>query len=246
MIGFRLLPFEVLSGPANMAADEAALEWAVRGIASLRFYGWAAPTLSLGYFQPHDAVADLPLLSALAVVRRSTGGGAIVHHHELTYSLGLPAPFVGKESWGCVMHRIIASALAEWDVATDLVVCGEERKDHPFLCFHHHTAGDLAFGWHGSTRDKIGGSAQRKQHGAIQQHGSILLARSEFAPTLPGILELTGQQVPPETLARCIAKHFTATTGWPLQHSDWAPDEMARRDELQCHKYGNSEWTRKR
>ena len=48
----RLLPYSEADGPHNMAADETLLESAVRGLASLRFYGWSPPTLSLGYFQP--------------------------------------------------------------------------------------------------------------------------------------------------------------------------------------------------
>lgn len=246
MSTIRLLPFEVLSGPANMAADEAILELAVRGIASLRCYGWTSPTVSLGYFQSHAASASHSAIAALDVVRRSTGGGAIVHHHDFTYSIGLPAPLIGKESWGCAMHRIIATALAQWSIAADLVVCGEERKDDPFLCFHHHTPGDLVIGPRGNSRDKIAGSAQRKQHGAIQQHGSILLARSEFAPTLPGILELTRQRVNPDEFARCFTNQFRAATGWTLVPSDWTPEETARRDELVRQKYGHPEWLRKR
>ena len=85
----RLLPFAGADGATNMSADEALLESAVRGVASLRFYTWAAPTLSLGYFQ-HADVRDANL-ARLPWVRRSTGGGAIVHHHELTYALALPA-----------------------------------------------------------------------------------------------------------------------------------------------------------
>lgn len=246
MSQFRLLPHEVLPGPANMAADEVALELAVRGTPTLRFYGWSKPTLSLGYFQTYAVIAKNPAFSSLAVVRRSTGGGAIVHHHELTYALGLPAPLVGKEPWGCAMHRIIASALAPNGILADLVVCSEERNADPDLCFHHHTAGDLALGLRDGKRKKIAGSAQRKHHGAILQHGSILLARSDFAPTLPGIFELTGRRLNPDSLARQIAKQFSAATGWILKRSEWTPAETERRNEIVREKYGHAEWTRKR
>src|SRR6266567_4064320 len=95
----RLLPFADADGPTNMAADEALLESASeRGVASLRFYTWSEPTLSLGYFQPSArplAVRSLPWL------RRSSGGAAIVHHHELTYALALPAgkDWHSREPW---------------------------------------------------------------------------------------------------------------------------------------------------
>src|SRR5947199_97360 len=86
-----LFPFLTADGPTQMAADDALLEGtATSGRPALRFYAWDPPTLSLGYFQPAaDRLAD-PRLAALPFVRRPTGGGAIVHHHELTYALALP------------------------------------------------------------------------------------------------------------------------------------------------------------
>ena len=89
---FRLLPFAAASGAENMARDEAMLHAAERGVASLRFYTWTAPTLSLGYFQPSADRHTDTALSQMAWVRRATGGAAIVHDpaHEITYSLALP------------------------------------------------------------------------------------------------------------------------------------------------------------
>src|SRR5262245_39757909 len=88
----RLLSTAVASGAANMAMDETLLTSALeRGVASLRFYRWSVPTLSLGYFQPHsEALAD-PNLVGVDWVRRPTGGAAILHHLEITYALALPA-----------------------------------------------------------------------------------------------------------------------------------------------------------
>src|SRR5687767_3136581 len=87
----RLLIDLPASGAWNMAVDEVLLETAAAGGgAALRLYAWEAPTLSLGYFQAaadrtqHSASQECPL------VRRSSGGGAIVHDQELTYSLALP------------------------------------------------------------------------------------------------------------------------------------------------------------
>ena len=80
----RLLPFAPADGATNMAADEALLESAARGVASLRFYTWTEPMLSLGYFQPAEERQADANLARLAWVRRATGGAAIVHHHELT------------------------------------------------------------------------------------------------------------------------------------------------------------------
>src|SRR5262245_25975442 len=90
MSAVRLLPWRIADGPWNMAADEALLMSAMNGVASLRFYGWSAPTLSLGYFQPHAPARAYPGLSGLAWVRRPSGGLALVHHFEVTYTLALP------------------------------------------------------------------------------------------------------------------------------------------------------------
>src|SRR5436190_9111559 len=87
----RLLPFAVASGATNMAADEVLLESAAAGVASLRFYGWEQPTLSLGYFQPERLRHQNESLRTLPYVRRPSGGATLVHHHEVTYALALPA-----------------------------------------------------------------------------------------------------------------------------------------------------------
>src|SRR5947208_3547802 len=142
----RLLPFETLPGPANMAADEAMLEGAEAGVASLRFYGWAEPTLSLGYFQPSGDKHTDPRLAGLPWVRRATGGAALVHHHEVTYALALPAgrPWQSAgESWVCRFHRLIAAALTPAGAVTRAVICGEEKRLGAVLCFLHQTPGDL-------------------------------------------------------------------------------------------------------
>ncbi|MFO0937672.1 MAG: lipoate--protein ligase family protein [Gemmataceae bacterium] len=242
----RLFPFEVLPGPINMAADDVLLQLAVAGTASLRFYGWSEPMLSLGYFQPFASRTADPHYASLAVVRRSTGGGAIVHHHELTYCLGIPADQVGKEPWSCRVHHIITGVLDSFGVTSDTVVCGEEQKTDPVLCFHHHTAGDVAVGPRTTTRHKIVGSAQRKQHGAIVQHGSIILATSEHAPSLPGIRELTGVTIKPQLLAMRMLEKLKQDTGWEFQTSSWTADEQQAIQTIAREKYGHRDWTEKR
>src|SRR5262249_13270053 len=86
----RLLPYTVADGQTNVATDEALLESALAGVATLRFYGWSEPTLSLGYFQSHTIRLADPLLAELPFVRRPSGGDTLVQHHELTYALALP------------------------------------------------------------------------------------------------------------------------------------------------------------
>ena len=88
---FRLFVDPPCPGSWNMAVDEALLEAAVAGgDATLRLYQWSEPTLSLGYFQRYDDRNRHDASRDCAVVRRQSGGGAILHDRELTYSLTLP------------------------------------------------------------------------------------------------------------------------------------------------------------
>ena len=125
----RFLPFSFADGPHNMAADEVLLESAQDGIASLRFYGWSTATVSLGYFQADKLRREDGRLASLPLVRRPTGGGALVHHHEMTYALALPATSSwqggGQSSWLCRMHGIIAEALTEGGGVVRTVWLGE-------------------------------------------------------------------------------------------------------------------------
>ena len=227
-----------------MAADEALLEAAAAGAASLRFYGWSQPTLSLGYFQASGAVRAYPRLGELAWVRRPSGGAALVHHLEVTYALALPAgsPWQKRgESWLCRMHTFLAEALATFGVKA--APCGDtqEHSRGDVLCFLHHTPGDLLI-----DGNKIVGSAQRKQRGALMQHGSILFAASPWTPHLPGIRELTGVSLSAETLSAAVVEQLTKRSGWQFAASDWSPRERRRIEDLATDKYAHSAWNGKR
>ncbi len=242
MNAVRLLPFATADGPHNMAADEALLESAIAGAVSLRFYGWSAPTLSLGYFQPQSVRLSDPLLAGLPWLRRPTGGAALVHHHELTYALALPTgrPWQAPgESWLARMHAIVAEALADLAARPDGVV--EESKYGEILCFLHHTPGDLRIG-----RAKVVGSARRRQRGALLQHGAVLLAASPFAPALPGVAELSGRRPGAAAVASAIADRFARRTGWRLDPSDWTAEQRRRIDVLAAEKYAHPAWNAKR
>jgi lipoate-protein ligase A len=241
----RLLPYAAADGATNMARDEAVLESAAsRNLPSLRFYTWTEPTLSLGYFQPRAAKDDVPNLSRLAWVRRSTGGAGIVHHHELTYAFALPnrPEWKSEESWICRVHYLLRAVLADHGVRSKVVVCGEEQKLGEVLCFLHQTPGDLVI-----DGSKVAGSAQRKMRGALLQHGSILLRTSEYAPRLPGINDFAGKELfTPESLAELLAARFAADVGATIGPNDWTADELARVPEIRREKYANPEWNGKR
>lgn len=244
----RTLPFATRTGTGNMAADEVMLHTAAeRGTASFRAYSWTSPTLSLGYFQP-SADRDLTeKLASLDWVRRATGGAAIVHDPftELTYSIALPAgaPWQTRgDAWICRMHGYLRETLQSvWGIESKLLVCGAETKLGPVLCFQHQTAGDLLIGAH-----KIAGSAQRKQKGALLQHGSILLRHSAIAPQLPGIAELTEISIPAEELAIGFIRRLAVETGWHPHSSDWTDEEFAEVEQIENEKYKSAVWNHKR
>lgn len=190
----RLIVDPPASGTWNMAVDQALLESAEsQGQTTFRIYYWEPATVSLGYFQrfdqrnQHVASIDCPL------VRRKTGGGAIIHDQEITYSLCVPS----TERWSSknkqlydLVHQSLIDLLEEFGINAHLFDDAKENsiesasKD-PFLCFQRRANGDLILG-----KYKIGGSAQRRLKKSLLQHGSILLERSEFAPELPGIADL--------------------------------------------------------
>lgn len=238
----RRLPDLCADGPTQMAADEVMLRAAAKGIASIRFYTWSTPTLSLGYFQPAASRLDDPLLGALPFVRRPTGGLTLVHHHELTYALAVPA---GRDwrtlaSW-LRLHEIIADALAEFGVKAVPHPAATKHDSTSPLCFHHFTAGDLLIG-----SAKIVGSAQRRQHRAILQHGAVLLARSPFTPDLAGVKELAGVEVLPEALGSAIVDGCRRSWGWSFRAEAWSSAEGELIDELVDGRYRLDVWNRKR
>jgi lipoate-protein ligase A len=239
----RLLSWRVADGPWQMAADEALLASALEGIASLRFYGWPAATLSLGYFQPAAVRLTDPLLTPLPWLRRPTGGEALVHHHEVTYALALPAgpPWQSAaKPWARRMHEIIRSALA--DLGTTTRLCEQEQRLGDVLCFLHLTPNDLLCG---ST--KVVGSAQRRPRGALLQHGSILLARSPHTPALPGLHELAGlPQQSEERVIAAVSNALKQETGWELVDEEWTASELRRAEELAVTRYQSDAWNAKR
>jgi lipoate-protein ligase A len=240
-----LLPESVADGAWQMAADEAMLESAANGTASIRFYRWSEATLSLGYFQPHAVRQRDRLLAQLPFVRRPTGGATLVHHHELTYGLALPVgePWQRRgESWLARMHSIIAGALADSGVQVTAVEPGERRKSGEVLCFLDQTPGDLLCRGH-----KVVGSAQRKHKLALLQHGSILLEQSQYTPELPGLQELaTLHRDDCRAVAKAILAAFERATGWCIEACDWSAEEAARRDALVRSRYANPSWNLKR
>jgi len=107
------------AGAWNMAVDEALLEAAAEGQGTLRFYRWSEPTLSLGYFQQYADRRQHEPSRQCAVVRRPSGGGAILHDIELTYSLAVPSRHplaLDRLGFYQAVHTALIAVLAEWGI----------------------------------------------------------------------------------------------------------------------------------
>lgn len=207
----------------NMGLDEALL-LDPEAPPTARFYSWKPDALSLGYFQKYEEVAGTD--RAGVVVRRITGGGAIHHTGELTYSLTAPMShevFGGTigESYQRI-HRAIAKALADYGVEATLR--GKDRElaseqTGSGMCFHKSSCEDLVW-----NERKGVGSAQRRKNGRVLHHGSIKL---ETSPLEGDIATLRGEGTPidPAELAMKLRAAFTSELHMEFEIGVPTPEE---------------------
>lgn len=173
-------------GGHNMAADEClALEAGRRGGMLVRIYGWRSAAVSLGCFQRIDEARAVAEIAGLPLVRRPSGGGAIVHGSDLTYAAAVPRghPWAASpQRLYDALHGAMVAVLAEFGLAARLCPGGVDRVARPaeedsFFCFDRRSAGDIVVETRGPrpTDAKVMGSAQRRLAGVVLQHGSLLL-----------------------------------------------------------------------
>ena len=232
-----------------MALDELLLRQA-RDPAStpvLRLYSWQPATLSLGYFQPFAEAALFADRHHLPVVRRLTGGAAIVHQNELTYSLAVPVSHplarAPRQIYRLV-HEALILALGRCGVRLQRRGYGaaDGASSPPgWLCFHRADPDDLVVAGR-----KIAGSAQRRSAGAVSQHGSVLLAAADATPNVPGLRELTGRRLESAELSPLVAAEVSAAVGAPLVAVEPSDLDQAAVDELAGRKYAVPCWTERR
>lgn len=248
---WRLLLDGDLPGTVNMARDTAVLEAVAAGSAppTLRLYGWSPPCLSLGRHQGVEA-ADLTFCSrhGIDVVRRPTGGRALLHHLELTYALAAP---LGQ---GPIPRRLqdtyrrICQSLVRWcrgfGIDAELtpgeinVALPSPRSTVP--CFEAPAAGEVVVAGR-----KLIGSAARAHGGAILQHGAVLLDwDSELQAGAMGLdndilrLQITtfAEQMggPPDrsTLERALVKAFSDELRVRFQEGELTTSERERERQL--------------
>ena len=172
---WRLLQTPPSDGAENMALDEALMSRAREtGEWTLRVYSWSRPTISFGRNEAARRNYDPQRIQArrLDVVRRPTGGRAILHDREITYSVTAPAADAGdlRASYDRI-NRLLVAGLARLGV--EARVADRETRGAtpgPAPCFNEPWAGELTLGGR-----KLAGSAQWRSGGALLQHGSILV-----------------------------------------------------------------------
>jgi lipoate-protein ligase A len=206
---WRLLQSPPYDGPLNMALDHALMERARRsGESVLRVYEWASPVLSFGRNQrARDVYDDAELARrGIGVVRRPTGGRALLHHREITYSV--TAPTSAAEPLSAAYSRVNAlllDALAALGVPAMLATPSvRARLPTATPCFAEPAKGEIVVNGR-----KLCGSAQWRDDGALLQHGSLIVDDDQV--TIPLLMrEHADPSPPPATLREVLGRAPTA------------------------------------
>jgi lipoate-protein ligase A len=214
----------------NMAVDEALLEHVERPV--LRLYTWQGPAVSLGYRQKDPAWLARCVAHGVEVVRRVTGGGAVVHAGDLTYSVvaphgwpGLPEGLQASYSW--IRERLVQGLRdAGVPVEPAAAQAGAPRLE---ICFKGATGFEVEV-----DGNKLIGSAQRRTPWGFLQHGSIRLADDSalYAAVLdatPPPFAATG--VSAREVGSAVAASFARSVGGALDESQLSPAEHQRAQE---------------
>ncbi len=234
---WRLLP-DAAGDPAwHMALDEALLESHRLGLSppTLRFYSWDPPALSIGYAQAASEVnMEACREAGLAVVRRSTGGRAVLHRGEFTYALiasdGFPPSIVGTYRQ---ITDMLAEAIARLGAPVSVAPGTLSRSGSP-SCFQSATQADLV-----ALGRKLVGSAQTRRDGAFLQHGALmltqkadeilpLLSRPVFGADATCLADVMGSLPARAAIAAAIVQSAIATWGIRLDIGELSSWEIER------------------
>lgn len=266
---------DAADGPTNMAADQClAAEADRRGGLLLRFYGWSETTISLGGFQKIDDARRVVEIRGVPLVRRPSGGGAIVHGSDLTYAAAVSK----SHPWGAspqvfydALHGAMVEALADHGIqawrhpaeAASSVAARTQRHgvadqqsvpdDSKLFCFDRRSAGDLIMaGPVPGVASKIMGSAQRRLAAVVLQHGSLLLHGNmdvEGPARHPAVADMVVSQALPvkESLSRAWCRRLAQGLGATLC-DEGAPFRRGRASEVEAlsARFREEQWTARR
>ncbi len=252
---FLLSELEPLPAAENMARDEhlfCLCHESKRGY--LRLYSWAKPTFSIGVSQRWQRALDLDFIHrrGCEYVRRVTGGKAVLHHHEVTYSVVSSEDLFFREhdlhQSYMLISRVIVQALRSLGIDA-LLSAGSaaelSRSHHP--CFSFPTPHEIEVG-----SRKIVGSAQKRDKQALLQHGSIPLAMDYdlYAGGARFPAEALRQSMttwgdisprPADDLKEALVRGFRGFVGRDLEPVTFAPEDRERIAQLR-EKYASDAW----
>jgi lipoyl(octanoyl) transferase len=222
------------SAAGQMAADIALLDEVATGAPpALRLYQWSPPAISLGRFQPDDDVDHAACRQlGVEVVRRPTGGRAILHGSDLTYAVAMPRPGGVAGTVDGVYLQLASALIAGLESVGVTAAVGRAGGPTGPACFTGQQGADLRVG-----DRKLCGSAQVRRGGAVLQHGTLLVSRLTFDETdlLRGMagaggrarlreatvtLDDLGAPTDPRTVADALTAGFSDTLG--LSWASWS------------------------
>lgn len=228
----------------NMAVDEALLQRAAGP--TLRLYGWSPHAVSLGYFQKWADFADLA--ATTPIVRRLTGGGAIHHGDEVTFTLVVDATLLPNDVAASysLLHDAAIAALADVDVTATRHPAGPLAGARPTerWCFALPGRDDVV-----TPAGKLLGSAQRRvrtPRPRVLHHGSLVLRRPNLTPFVAAIEDSTrcdGDLVP--RLHRALTTRIGKALQLEPERGDLADDERSLAAELSVTRYRDPTFLRR-
>jgi lipoate-protein ligase A len=260
---WRLLLSAPTDGATNMATDEAILHSVSTGKAppTLRFFAWEPPCLSLGRAQKVSDV-DIHALQAAGfdLVRRPTGGRAILHIDELTYSVVAPETEPRVAGGILESYRRLSIGLVrglERLGVPDIVADQQAARDHPKgpVCFEVPSDYEITI-----KGQKLVGSAQMRAQKTVLQHGTLLLHGdiARICPLLTAhpdsggvrarattVEAVLGKRIFWDEAAEALAAGFAETLNLHLEPGPLSAEEQAQAERLQAEKYTTDTWTRR-
>lgn len=242
-----------------MAADVALMESVRAGAPPvLRFYRWEPACLSLGRNQPARGAYDLAELRrrGIDIVRRPTGGRAVLHEYQLTYAAVFPARAFGSPRAGySQINRAIVAGLRQLGVPAVAHAAVRGTAPRPSLspCFAQPAGGEVTAGGR-----KLVGSSQWRDGDVVLQHGSLLLrgdqallprlrtggaAVPDDAAPAPATLSDWLQPLPPwESLTGALQDGWSAVAGVSFRHSGLTATEQTAARRLSAGRFSDPAW----